>query len=396
IAGRYEFSNKGADMFIEALARLNHMLKSINSDVTVVAFLIFPTATNNYNIESLRGQSVAKMLRDSVQSVQSEIGKRLYEVCLRGSIPSSDQIFHSSDMIDLRKSIYATQRSSLPPICTHNVVDDGIDPILCNLRRCQLFNYRSDRVKVIFHPEFLRSTSPLLPLDYEEFVRGCHLGVFPSYYEPWGYTPAECTVMGVPSITTNLSGFGCFMEEHLVDSQDYGIYIVDRRYKSAEESCHQLAEYMFSFSQITRRQRILLRNRTERLSELLDWNTLGIYYHKARQLALKRIHPEFDEELNRITFELEQLLAPFSTQVSQQPSRSTTPAPSSPDDDEDEDADKHHIPITLARPASTKKFIGFKSSSESLDANEVDDDEIIQFSAKQHSREKDLLDNSTH
>jgi glycosyltransferase involved in cell wall biosynthesis len=61
-------------------------------------------------------------------------------------------------------------------------------------------------VQVIFHPEFLTSTNPLFGLDYEEFVRGCHLGVFPSYYEPWGYTPAECTVMGIPSVTTNLSG----------------------------------------------------------------------------------------------------------------------------------------------------------------------------------------------
>lgn len=59
---------------------------------------------------------------------------------------------------------------------------------------------------MVFHPEFLSSTNPLFALDYEEFVRGCHLGVFPSYYEPWGYTPAECTVMGIPSITTNLSG----------------------------------------------------------------------------------------------------------------------------------------------------------------------------------------------
>lgn len=58
----------------------------------------------------------------------------------------------------------------------------------------------------MFHPEFMSSTNPLFGLDYEEFVRGCHLGVFPSYYEPWGYTPAECTVMGIPSITTNLSG----------------------------------------------------------------------------------------------------------------------------------------------------------------------------------------------
>jgi len=61
--------------------------------------------------------------------------------------------------------------------------------------------------QVIFHPEFLSSTNPLFGLDYEDFVRGCHLGVFPSYYEPWGYTPAECTVMGIPSISTNLSGF---------------------------------------------------------------------------------------------------------------------------------------------------------------------------------------------
>ena len=60
--------------------------------------------------------------------------------------------------------------------------------------------------QVVFHPEFLSHTNPLLGMDYEEFVRGCHMGVFPSYYEPWGYTPAECTVMGIPSMTTNLSG----------------------------------------------------------------------------------------------------------------------------------------------------------------------------------------------
>ena len=81
-----------------------------------------------------------------------------------------------------------------------------------------------------------------MPLDYEEFVRGCHLGVFPSYYEPWGYTPAECTILGVPNLSTNLSGFGCFMEEHVNEPQSYGIYVVDRRCKSAEESCQQLAQ----------------------------------------------------------------------------------------------------------------------------------------------------------
>ena len=117
--------------------------------------------------------------------------------------------------------------------------DDDNDPILNQIRRVQLFNRTSDRVKVIFHPEFLNANNPILGLDYEEFVRGCHLGVFPSYYEPWGYTPAECTVMGVPSITTNLSGFGCFMEDTIERGEDYGIYIVDRRMKSVEDSVNR-------------------------------------------------------------------------------------------------------------------------------------------------------------
>ncbi|CAN0242598.1 unnamed protein product [Lampetra planeri] len=130
----------------------------------------------------------------------------------------------------MKRAIFATQRKSLPPVCTHNMLDDASDPVLSNIRRIGIFNDPADRVKIIFHPEFLSSTSPLLPMDYDDFVRGCHLGVFPSYYEPWGYTPAECTVMGIPSISTNLSGFGCFMGEHVADPMSYGIYILDRRY----------------------------------------------------------------------------------------------------------------------------------------------------------------------
>lgn len=82
-AGRYEFGNKGADIFIEALARLNHYLKSIHSDITVVAFMIFPAKTNNFNVESLRGHAVTKSLRDTINEIQQKIGKRMYEVCLR-------------------------------------------------------------------------------------------------------------------------------------------------------------------------------------------------------------------------------------------------------------------------------------------------------------------------
>ena len=169
------------------------------------------------------------------------------------------------------------------------MVDDSTDPVLNHIRRVQLFNKPEDRVKIIFHPEFLNANNPILSLDYDEFVRGCHLGVFPSYYEPWGYTPAECTVMGIPSITTNLSGFGCYMNDLVENPTDYGIYIVDRRMKSVDESINQLTDYMFDFCAKSRRQRINQRNRTERLSVLLDWRSVHSEYSKARLLALKEL-----------------------------------------------------------------------------------------------------------
>ena len=149
-------------------------------------------------------------------------------------VPNPEDLLSSEDKILLKRRVFALKRNSLPPVVTHNMADDANDPILNQIRRVQLFNRSTDRVKIIFHPEFLNSNNPILGLDYEEFVRGCHLGVFPSYCELWlvsselirldepfGYTPAECTVMGIPNVTTNLSGFGCFMED-LLETPEVG------------------------------------------------------------------------------------------------------------------------------------------------------------------------------
>ncbi|ODA80449.1 hypothetical protein RJ55_03407 [Drechmeria coniospora] len=294
-AGRYEFRNKGVDMFIESLARLNHRLKSSGSKTTVVAFIIMPAQTTSLTVEALKGQAVLKSLRETTHVIEQAIGRRLFERSLKwhegDPLPDEKELFSSQDRVLLRRRLFAMKRSGLPPVVTHNMANDHEDPILNQIRRVQLFNHPTDRVKVIFHPEFLNSANPVLPLDYDDFVRGCHLGVFPSYYEPWGYTPAECTVMGVPSITTNLSGFGCYMEELIENTTDYGIYIVDRRSKGVDDSVNQLTGHMFDFCAKTRRQRINQRNRTERLSELLDWKRMGMEYIKARQLALRRAYP---------------------------------------------------------------------------------------------------------
>uniref|UniRef100_A0A7R8VHF3 Glycogen [starch] synthase n=1 Tax=Timema douglasi TaxID=61478 RepID=A0A7R8VHF3_TIMDO len=340
IAGRYEFGNKGADIFIEALARLNHYLKSTHPDVTVVAFLIFPAKTNNFNVESLRGHAVTKSLRDTINDIQLKIGKRMYEVCLSGRLPNPGDLLQKEDTVRLKRCIYALQRDGLPPVTTHNVVDDWNDPVLNTVRRCQLFNTIHDRVKVVFHPEFLSSTNPLFGLDYEEFVRGCHLGVFPSYYEPWGYTPAECTVMGIPSITTNLSGFGCFMQDHIADPMSYGIYVVDRRYISLEGTVQQLAQYMYDFARLNRRQRIIQRNRTERLSDMLDWRNLGIYYRQARMKALHTLYPEMASEDDESSVRRFNFPRPISEPPSPSTSRPTTPGGSLHGSDDEDEVDE--------------------------------------------------------
>jgi glycogen(starch) synthase len=279
-------------MFIEALARLNHRLKVSGSKVTIVAFLIMPAQTSSLSVDSLRGQAVVKSLSETVSSIERGIGRRLFERSVHWKegdpMPDDKELITPADRVMLRRRLFAMKRHNLPPVVTHNMINDADDPVLNQIRRVQLFNHPSDRVKVVFYPEFLNSANPVLGVDYDDFVRGTHLGVFASYYEPWGYTPAECTVMGVPSITTNLSGFGCYMEELIENASDYGIYIVDRRTKGVDDSVNQLTDYVFEFASKSRRQRINQRNRTERLSDLLDWKRMGMEYIKARQLALRR------------------------------------------------------------------------------------------------------------
>ncbi|XP_048473557.1 glycogen [starch] synthase, muscle-like [Rhincodon typus] len=376
IAGRYEFTNKGADLFLEALARLNYLLRAHQSRVTVVAFFIMPAQTNNFNVETLKGQAVRKQLWDTANAVKEKFGKKLYESLLTGELPEAKQMIDQEDFVMMKRALLSTQRRSLPPVCTHNMLDDSTDPILNTIRRIGLFNHPNDRVKVIFHPEFLSSTSPLLPLDYEEFVRGCHLGVFPSYYEPWGYTPAECTVMGIPSISTNLSGFGCFMEHHITDPSAYGIYILDRRFKSLDECCNQLTSFLYSFSQQTRRQRVIQRNRTERLSDLLDWRYLGRYYTHARLLALSKAFP------NNFSHDIAEISASFHyprpTSFPPSPSFSSASSPRYSDSDiepynEEEEAEIDRKNIKLdsmlnlihERNKSLENSFTFKTSSTS-------------------------------
>ncbi|NXP36641.1 GYS2 protein, partial [Leiothrix lutea] len=330
IAGRYEFSNKGADMFLEALSRLNFLLRVHKTDVTVVVFFIMPAKTNNFNVETLKGQAVRKQLWDTAQSVKEKFGRKLYNSLLKGEIPDLNKILDRDDISIMKRAIYTTQRHTLPPVTTHNMIDDSNDPILNTIRRIGLFNNRTDRVKV--RPALLISDT-----QWDSF------GSSQPVLLAQGVQLTECTVMGIPSVTTNLSGFGCFMQEHVADPAAYGIYIVDRRFRSPDESCNQLTQFLYGFCQQNRRQRIIQRNRTERLSDLLDWKYLGRYYMHARHLALSRTFPVKFEMEPSAPPKTEGFRYPRPSSVPPSPSASQHSSPhhsEAEDDDEDERYDE--------------------------------------------------------
>ncbi|MEM6260789.1 MAG: glycosyltransferase, partial [Planctomycetota bacterium] len=188
----------------------------------------------------------------------------------------------------LRRNMQQWKRDLPPPIITHDLRDDASDPVLAELRRCRLFNHQDDPVKIVFHPDFITSSNPLFQLEYDQFVRGCHLGVFPSYYEPWGYTPLESMALGVPAITSDLAGFGAYLKALLPDHEEKGAYLIQRRNKGFHEAADELADQMLRFCQLDQRGRIGLRNRVESFSEHFDWSNLGRKYNDAHDLAMER------------------------------------------------------------------------------------------------------------
>lgn len=287
-SGRYEYRNKGMDLYIEALERLNSRLKQVPDRPTIVAFIITRAATRNINVGALQSQSMFEDLKNTCANIAEEMGKTVFRAAATGRLPAYEQLLTEDAVVRLKRAMHAWRSSRWPTIVTHDMADDANDPILKHLRHRNLLNGTDDPVKIVFHPEFVTATSPLLSLDYEQFVRGCHLGIFPSYYEPWGYTPMESVALGVPAVTTDLSGFGAYVQGNVPNNEDQGILVLNRTTKSFDQSADALAEYLFNFTRMNRRQRIELRNRVERVSQLFDWSALITHYHDAHELALSR------------------------------------------------------------------------------------------------------------
>lgn len=290
-SGRYEYHNKGFDLTLEALARLNHRLQVSGLDGTVVMFFITKRPFTSINPQVLERRAMLDEVHETCQAIERQVGERLFYAAAASQdhkLPELGSMVDDYWKLRYRRTLQSWKTNALPPVITHNLVNDQDDDILGFMRRAKLLNNRHDRVKMVYHPDFVSPASPLLGMEYGQFVRGCHMGVFPSYYEPWGYTPLECVARGVPAITSDLSGFGDYVLQTIPDPEQKGIFVVHRQEKSFDESAEELTNMLWDFVLLNRRERIMQRNAVESSAELFDWKNLRVHYDRAYALALER------------------------------------------------------------------------------------------------------------
>ena len=280
-------------MALEALARLNWQLKHENSEETVIMFIITKQPIQSINPNVLNSRAMLEEIDRNCDQILLEVKERLFYHA--ASNQEDHRLPPLNDMVDdylrlrYRRTIQSWKSDSLPSVVTHNMTDDNNDEILNFLRRANLFNHQDDRVKFVYHPDFISSSNPLFRMEYGDFVRGCHMGIFPSYYEPWGYTPVECLARGVATVTSDLSGFGDYAKNVAIGDKEHGLYILNRANKDFNAAAHELADTLMHYIKTSRKERIEMRYKSEDLSECFDWKNLYAEYEKAYISALDEL-----------------------------------------------------------------------------------------------------------
>jgi glycogen(starch) synthase len=288
-SGRFEPKNKGFDLCLEAMARLNAELKFAGLGITVVFFIVTSRPTHSLHPHAIEKRGVLNELRGVCTNIVQRVGDRMFRAAAAGEGLHLDDMVEEYWELRYRRTQAAFRTSALPPVVTHVIQDDWQDPVLGQIRRMQLFNRPEDPVKIVYHPEFIGPTNPLWGIEYEQFVRGCHLGLFPSAYEPWGYTPLECMALGTPAISSDLAGFGRYVSETYKDAEQWGLSVLSRRGRAYHEAAHELTQRLMAYCRLTRRERVTLRNEVEKRSWDFDWQRLGSAYHESHELALSRV-----------------------------------------------------------------------------------------------------------
>ncbi len=240
-SGRYEFRNKGIDVFVEAM---NRLLRDRDLKKKVVAFIEVPGW-------------VGEPRKDLQERLES--GKK-YDTPL--DVP---QVTH----------------------WLHNMSHDNV---LGMMKYYDMHNRKDEKVKVIFLPCYLDGNDGIVNMTYYDVVLGNDLCIYPSYYEPWGYTPLEAVAFKVPCITTDLAGFGLWAnsvfghEGQLAD----GVKVIHRTDYNYSEVADIIKETVATYSAMSKKEVDACRKHAGDLSKKALWSEFIKYYYEAYDIALTK------------------------------------------------------------------------------------------------------------
>ncbi len=234
-AGRYEYKNKGINTFIESLKYL-YDFHDMNRQV--VAFIMVPAWSKGARADLL----------------------------------------HSLNNPDLK--LYSYNRKT-----THELHDYYSDNVMGALHWFHIHNQVTERVKVVFVPTYLDGKDGIFNKSYYDLLIGLDLTVFPSYYEPWGYTPLESVAFSVPTITTDLSGFGQWVST-IPQEIETGVGIIHRSDYNGYEVAKNIATMIYNFSRADAKQVISISKKAAVISKKALWEHFIKYYTKAYSIAI--------------------------------------------------------------------------------------------------------------
>lgn len=234
ISGRLEYRNKGIDVFIEAMRALNQDL-ALNRQI--VAFITVPDWING----------ARKDLQDKLQN--------------------PNQKYLLDDVIT-----------------THELHQPQYDAVLQGIHYFQLNNNASDNVKMVFVPSYLDGNDGIFNKVYYDLLIGLDLTVYPSYYEPWGYTPMESAAFSIPTITTNLTGFGLWVSEG-TESITNGVAVLHRDDNNRGELVNDIKNEILKFSQLSAKQVADCRKKAKQIADKGAWKEFVVYYNQAFAIA---------------------------------------------------------------------------------------------------------------
>lgn len=285
--GRYETHNKGYDTYIRSLAQLNAHLKESRSNQTVVALFMVPGDTGSVRPEVRTQLTVhshlERILAEALPHQADTLRHTLWDE--NGPSETVDNALNIPQLHDA--AAYALARLPhipKPPLSPYVINRPNEDAISRIAKECGLENAKEDRVKIVLLPVYFDGFDGLFNRSLYDLISGCDLGVFPSWYEPWGYTPMESLATGSPTVTSNLAGFGNAIEEK-APGNTATLYL-EREGKSDDATVVRLTELLLEHAEATPQQWQERRLATYGVARQFDWSILYPRYTDAYSQAI--------------------------------------------------------------------------------------------------------------